>query len=68
MNLMVIASGTSDAPLQPGTSAILHRDKEQDLDGPLLNALLPSNQRQIISCHGACEKTRRSKIRILSLE
>jgi hypothetical protein len=48
MNLRVIASGTSDAPLQPGTSAILHRDKEQDLDGPLLNALLPSNQRQMI--------------------
>ena len=23
MNLMVIASGTSDAPLQPGTSAIV---------------------------------------------
>src|SRR2546429_4651886 len=58
MNLMVIASGTSDAPLQPGTSAILHRDKEQDLDGPLLNALLPSNQRQIISCHGDRKSTR----------
>lgn len=30
--------------------AILHRAKEQDLDGPLLNAVLPSNQREIISC------------------
>ena len=47
--------------------ALLHRAKEQDVDCPLLSAVLPSNQRQICRALELVEKTNRSKIGILSL-
>jgi GDP-mannose 6-dehydrogenase len=47
--------------------ALLHRAKEQDVDCPLLSAVLPSNQRQISRAIELVEKTHRSKIGILGL-
>jgi len=47
--------------------ALLHRAKEQDVDCLLLNAVLPSNQRQISHAIELVEKTGRSKIAILGL-
>jgi GDP-mannose 6-dehydrogenase len=43
----------------------LRRAKEQDVDCPLLNAILPSNQGQIFRAIELVEKTHRSKIGIL---
>jgi GDP-mannose 6-dehydrogenase len=45
--------------------ALLHRAKEQEVECPLLNAVLPSNQQQISRAIELVEKTRRSKIAIL---
>ena len=47
--------------------ALLHRAKEQDVDCPLLNAILPSNQRHILRAMELVERTHRSKIGILGL-
>lgn len=47
--------------------ALLHRAKEQDVDCPLLSAVLPSNQHQISRAIELVEKTHRSKIGILGL-
>ena len=47
--------------------ALLHRAREQDVDCPLLNAILPSNQRQISRAIELVEKTHRSKIAILGI-
>lgn len=47
--------------------ALVQRAKEQDVDCPLISAVLPSNQRQISRAVELVEKTRRSKIAILGL-
>jgi GDP-mannose 6-dehydrogenase len=47
--------------------AVLHRAKEQEVDCPLLSAVLPSNQVQISRAIELVEKTRRSKIGILGI-
>jgi GDP-mannose 6-dehydrogenase len=47
--------------------ALVHRAKEQDVDCPLLGAVLPSNQRQICRAVELIEKTQRWKIGILGL-
>ena len=47
--------------------ALLYRAKEQDIECPLLSAVLPSNQRQIFRAIELVEKTRRSRVGILGL-
>ena len=47
--------------------ALLRRAKEQDVDCPMLNAVLPSNQQQIFRAVELVERTRKSKIAILGL-
>ena len=46
---------------------LVHRAKEQDVDCPLLNAVLPSNQGQIVRAVELVEKMQRSKIGIVGL-
>jgi GDP-mannose 6-dehydrogenase len=47
--------------------ALVYRAKEQDVDCPLLSAVLPSNQKQIDHAIEMVEKTRRRKVGILGL-
>jgi GDP-mannose 6-dehydrogenase len=47
--------------------ALVYRAKEQDVDCPLLNSVLPSNQKQIHRAIEMVERTRRRKIGILGL-
>jgi GDP-mannose 6-dehydrogenase len=47
--------------------ALVYLAKEQDIDCPLLSAVLPSNQGQIVRAIELVEKTRRSKVGILGL-
>jgi GDP-mannose 6-dehydrogenase len=47
--------------------ALVYRAKEQDVDCPLLSAVLPSNQKQIHQAIEMVERTRRRKIGILGL-
>jgi GDP-mannose 6-dehydrogenase len=47
--------------------ALLYRAKEQDIECPLLSAVLPSNQRQIFRTIELVEKTHGSRVGILGL-
>jgi GDP-mannose 6-dehydrogenase len=47
--------------------ALVYRAKEQDIDCPLLSAVLASNKSQIVHAIELVEKTRRSRVGILGL-
>ena len=47
--------------------ALIYRAKEQDVDCPLLNAVLLSNQKQVFRAIELVERTGRSKVAILGL-
>ena len=67
----------SSAYLRPGAfgepclpknlRALMYRAKEQNVDCPLLAAVLPSNQKQIVRTIDLIERTRKSKVGILGL-